>query len=142
MKLQKKAAGVYYLSSNSKIDEKAIECLDKKMKEEELDIARICLHNNEESKLMAMIIMIKNRFTYPAHRHTWKDECYTIIKGSCTYVEYSCNGKIKASHDLKTGYTFLNKNKNFHTLLPTSDKLVFLESTIGPFSRSQQLEFL
>ena len=142
MKIEQKGAGVYYLSNNAKLDKKGIKWLEEKMRDENLNLARVCLHENEESQLMAMVIMIRNRFTYPAHRHIWKDECYSIIEGSCKYVEYSNNGKIISTHDLEAGCTFLNKEKRFHTLVPTSDILVFLESTTGPFIGSRKLEFL
>ena len=142
MRLQQKGPGVYYMSNNTKLDDKGIKWLEEKMIDENLSLARVCLHEDVDSELMAMVIVIKNRYTYPAHRHTWKDECYNIIKGSCNYVEYSNNGKIIATHELETGCTFLNRQKRFHTLVPTSDILVFLETTTGPFISSRELEFL
>ena len=141
MKYEKRAQGVYYLSKNGPLGRESIRFLEKQMEKENLNIGRICIHDNEESTLMAMLIMIRNGFTYPAHRHKWKDECYTIIEGLCNYIEYSESGKILSSHALLPGDTFINKNKNFHALVPSSNKGVFLESTVGPF-KAQQLEFL
>ena len=71
--------------------DKAISELDKKM--EGLNIARICFHEGDKSLLMSMLIRIKNKYHYPIHRHIWKDESYTILEGSCDFIEYDENGK-------------------------------------------------
>ena len=62
MKIEQKGAGVYYLSNNAKLDKKGIKWLEEKMRDENLNLARVC-YENEESQLMAMVIMIRNRFT-------------------------------------------------------------------------------
>ena len=142
MDLIKKSSNVYYCEGNIKVvDDKFIEQLLKVSQDNSQDLFRCCLHKDESSSLMSMLIIIRNKFIYPAHRHAWKDETYTLIKGSCIYEEYDDRGKIKSQVNLKEGDHLLNQNKTFHLLRPLTDTLVFIENTIGPF-RKNQLEFL
>ena len=141
MNLNKISPGVYYSNENKPVGKDEIKFLEREINKYNLNIARICMHDSLESELMVMLIVIKNGYKYPPHRHAWKDECYTIIEGSCKYIEYSMNGEIINEQILEPGNTFINKNKCYHTLVPNCDKIVFLETTTGPF-RAKQLDFL
>lgn len=130
-KIQK---GVFY--SDNKIslaNKKAVDFLVKAGKDENLDLLRLCLHENKKSKLMSMLIVVLNYYFYPPHRHLWKDESYTIIEGECVYIEYNENGKIIEHVFMHEGDSLLNRNGHFHSFKPLSDKFVFMENTTGPF---------
>tara|TARA_Y100001968_G_scaffold333701_1_gene398487 strand:+ start:2089 stop:2577 length:489 start_codon:yes stop_codon:yes gene_type:complete len=142
MLFEKVKKGVYFCNSINPIaNDIAVDFLIKTGIKENLNILRLCLHESEESKLMTMLIVILNQYLYPPHRHSWKDESYTIIKGECIYKEYDCKGKIISHVKMKEGDTLLNCHGKFHTFVPLSDKFIFVENTIGPFS-NQPLEFL
>tara|TARA_B100000700_G_C15050562_1_gene860073 strand:- start:3788 stop:4213 length:426 start_codon:yes stop_codon:yes gene_type:complete len=134
--------GVYYLNSNiASCNKELIKYLYLEAEKDMLNIARCCLHKDEMSALMTMIIIVRNRFIYPPHRHSWKDESYTIIDGSCIYKEYSDKGVEITNTKLVSGDTLLNNNKRFHTLFPLTNKFSFVETTMGPF-QNQKLEYL
>ena len=42
-----------------------ISILDKLMQDENLNLGRICFHSDKASELMAMLIIVKNRFVIP-----------------------------------------------------------------------------
>ena len=119
--------------------DKAISELDKKM--EGLNIARICFHEGDKSLLMSMLIRIKNKYHYPIHRHIWKDESYTILEGSCDFIEYDENGKELKKIRLDKGGYYFNKRRLFHTLVPKSDIVTYIEHTTGPFD-GRKLEYI
>ena len=102
-------------------------------KERELNMCRYCMHKDEQSLLMAMMIVVRNKYLYPPHRHKWKDETYTILEGSCEYIEYEENGKECSRIFLTEGDFIFNRNRRFHALIPSTDVLVFIEHTTGPF---------
>jgi cupin fold WbuC family metalloprotein len=142
MKTKKKSQGVYYLDQYfRKADDQLITFLIKEAKAENLNIIRCCLHQNEESLLMSMLIVIRNKYIYPAHKHAWKDESYTILKGECEFQELDDKGNQLSSIILKRNDTLLNVNKGFHLIKPMGEILAFMETTTGPFKKNG-LEFI
>ena len=142
MNISKKAKGVYYLNEKcKKADNELIEFLLKEANNENLNISRCCLHNDEKSLLMSMLIIVRNYYTYPAHKHNWKDESYTIIRGKCEFQEFNDEGTLLSSTFLAETDTLLNNNRNFHLLKPLTNVVAFIENTIGPFKKNN-LEFL
>jgi len=137
-----RAPGVMYLSTTFPIvNTHSIDFLVQTATKEGRNIARICLHKNEQSSLMAMLIVVLNRYIYPPHRHSWKSECYSIMKGSCMLQIYEETGTIKKSISLTAGDVVMNEQQEFHALHPLSDVLVYVETTTGPF-RQDGLEYL
>ena len=133
--------GVYYCTNDKYINDASIEFLLEAASEDELPLARLCLHPNHESHLMSMLLVVKNFYTYPPHKHDWKDESYTILRGSCLYEEYNHERAVTCRHFLPEKSSFFNSRRTFHTLIPQTDVLAFLEHTVGPFS-SQKPIFL
>lgn len=126
--------GVYYCESSNKLaNEESIEFLLEESLKINKKIVRLCLHDNESSKLMSMLILVRDFYIYPPHKHDWKDESYTVVKGSMEYQEFEPNGKLLYSEYLKVGDTILNNSRNFHTIKPKEKLLCFIENTMGPF---------
>ena len=142
MNLRETKKGVYYSTNNiRKIDENIINLLNKKALEINHKMVRLCLHSNEQKNLMSMLILVRDKYIYPPHKHNWKDEVYSIIKGSCVYREFDEKGNQLISVDLCEGQTLLNHNKNFHLIKPLSNLFCFLETTTGPF-KDNSIEYL
>jgi len=134
--------GVYFSSDRSIIgSDDQIQFLSSVCENESLSMARICFHNNHDSPLMVMLIVVISRFVYPAHKHIWKDELYTLLQGTCFYEQYTDSGLLEFRQPLLPSQSFLNCNKAFHSIVPTTDLLAFLEVTTGPFT-NQSLEIL
>ena len=134
--------GIYYLADKLKVaDKESIDFLYQESIDLKKEVVRLCLHNDESSQLMSMMILVRDHFIYPAHRHIWKDECYTVIKGSMKYNDLNKNGEILNSKIVKEGDTILNIEKGFHNIIPLSKVLCFIETTIGPFT-NRPIEFL
>ena len=93
------------------------------------------------SSLMSMLVLMLDNHLYPPHRHDWKDESYTIIKGDCNFLEYSLSGTVIRSHYLPEGSFYMNESRGFHTLQPLSPIFAFVEHTTGPLLNNE-LEFL
>ena len=135
-------SGVYYATETSpSIDQKTINFLEDECRKNNLFISRLCLHENTNSNLMSMLIVIINKFVYPPHKHIWKDEIYTLIKGEAFYEEYDDHGFIVLSKKMTSGTSLLNNSKKFHTIKPTSNVIAFMENTNGPFIENN-IEYL
>ena len=126
--------GVYYCESSNKLaNSESIEFLQKESIRINKKIVRLCLHDNEASELMSMLILVRDFYIFPPHKHDWKDESYTVVKGSMEYQEFEPNGELIFSQHLKEGETILNNSRGFHTINPKDNLLCFIENTIGPF---------
>ena len=130
----KKSSGVYYSAPESqRVTSKTTDELYKIAEKDNLNMVRLCLHESEESKLMAMVIVIRNKYIYPIHRHAWKDESYSILDGECIYREYQENKEVSKEIRLSAGEIMMNLNRTYHSIEPLTDMLCFVEYTTGPF---------
>ena len=116
-----------------KVTNKTIKELADIAKIDHLDMIRLCLHEDVKSELMAMVIVIRNKYIYPIHRHSWKDESYVVLQGECIYREYQENKKISKEIKLTCGDFMMNNNRKYHSIEPLTDMLCFVEHTNGPF---------
>ena len=129
-----KKRGVYYCQSSNKLaNSESIDFLLKESLRIKKEIVRLCLHSNESSELMSMLILVRDFYVYPPHKHDWKDESYTVVRGSMEYQEFEPNGNLISSQYLKEGDTVLNISRGFHTIKPKEKLLCFIENTVGPF---------
>lgn len=118
----------------SVVDEQLVEILSEYHYKTERNISRCCIHRSNDSLLMLMIIIVTEKYIYPPHKHEWKDESYTILCGKCEYVEYNAMGEVTLKRLLAKGDVYMNESKTFHALVPSTDELIFIEHTTGPFT--------
>ena len=127
--------GVFYTDQKSpSVGKDAIYFLYEYCKKNNINLARLCLHESVEMELMSMLIVITNFFIYPIHKHSWKDESYTILCGEGIYEEYDMAGTKILEKKLITGDSLFNNSRRFHMIRPITKKLAFIETTIGPFT--------
>ena len=126
--------GVFYpRNSPSFFDDLTILDLIDYSQANNLQISRICMHPDEDVKHMLMLIVVLDKFVYPPHKHDWKYESYSIIRGSCMFQRFTDNASLIDSQNLHSGSTLYNNSYCFHSIRPLTDILVYLESTNGPF---------
>ena len=143
MNLKREKKGVYYtLDKHEVINNDHIDFLVNQCIKEKLNISRICLHDDHNSELMTMLVVVINKYRYPMLRHIWKDEAYILLRGKAIFEEYSSEGELMIQRNMEAGNVILNKMKRFHTLVPLTDVVAFIETTKGPFTQSQALEVL
>ena len=134
--------GVYYANKKAlRIDNSLVNFLASKCIELKRNNTRICFHESHQSDLMVMLVVVIDYYIYPIHRHDWKDESYTIIKGAARFDSMNSLGDIQDSIELEQGESILNNMREYHRLVPKSEILAFIETTTGPFN-DNALEFL
>lgn len=143
MNLRFAKKGVYYtLDKCEVVKDEHVQFLVNQCEKEKLDMCRICLHEDHNAEIMSMLVVVVNKYCYPIHRHKWKDEAYYLVKGKAIFEGYSDEGTLMMQRELIAGNVILNNMKSFHTLVPLTNVLAFVETTKGPFAESQQLEIL
>ena len=118
------------------VDERLIKILSEYHYGTGRNISRCCVHKSNDSLLMLMVIIVTGKYIYPPHKHDWKDESYSIVCGECEYIEYNAEGEVNLRKTLSRGDIYMNENKTFHALVPSTDELIFVEHTMGPFTES------
>lgn len=105
---------------------------------------RLCTHGSIEDTLHEMVIThAKGTYVRP-HKHLGKIESFHVIEGTVDVVVFDDAGNITGTTrmgDYQSGRTFYHRlsQPTYHTLLITSDVLVFHEITNGPFRREDTI---
>jgi cupin fold WbuC family metalloprotein len=102
---------------------------------------RLCFHAGEDAPQQEMLIVMHRSSYVRPHRHIGKMETLTIIEGKCDALLFDETGVVMqavAMSPAAEGGSFFYRmpDKIFHTLIFRSEWIVFLETTIGPFSRA------
>jgi len=101
---------------------------------------RLCFHADEHAAQQEMLIVMHRSSYVRPHRHIGKMETMTLIEGNCDALLFNETGAVTeaiAMSPATEGGSFFYRmpDRVFHTLIFRSEWMVFLETTIGPFSR-------
>lgn len=105
--------------------------------------ARLCLHQSPQDSFHEMVILeYQNRY-YRPHRHPEKSESIHIIRGSLGVFNFSDKGQINGCEKLMMEHSFLFRigSNIWHTVVPLTDYIIYLESKPGPFNRDHDREY-
>jgi cupin fold WbuC family metalloprotein len=103
---------------------------------------RICAHRGVDDPLHEMVIVHTRGAYVRPHKHVGKSESLHVVEGVADVVFFDDDGEIREIvpiGDVASGRTFYYRLAApwFHTLVVSSDVLVFHEVTNGPFRREQ-----
>lgn len=105
---------------------------------------RLCAHKDVDDKVHEMLI-VHTRDTYVRpHKHLTKSESFHVIEGSVGVVIFDEAGgivEVIQMGDYSSGRRFYYRLSEpcYHTLLISSDFLVFHETANGPFKKSDTI---
>ncbi len=100
--------------------------------------ARLCTHLDVNDRLHEMIIInLRDTYVRP-HKNTDKPKSFQIIEGEMDVVMFDEAGEVRAVTRLGQygsghPYYFRLHETRYHTLRAISDRVLFQETTIGPF---------
>jgi cupin fold WbuC family metalloprotein len=103
--------------------------------------SRLCTHPDPASGLHEMLIVHHRQAYVRPHKHFGKPESFHLIEGTARVVIFQEHGKIREVLEMapygqgKLCY-YRMPDEVFHTILITSEWLVFHETTAGPFDPS------
>ena len=104
--------------------------------------SRLCTHPDPSSGLHEMLIVHHREAYVRPHKHFGKPESFHVIEGTARVVVFGDDGKIRDVFDMapyghgKLCY-YRMPDEVFHSILITSEWLVFHETTAGPFDPSR-----
>lgn len=139
--LKEMSKEVYYVTDSiAKLSKKNIDFIKEKMINNNLQRIRICTHKEINDKIHEMFIVLRKTTYIRPHKHLNKSESFHLVEGKAKIIIFDDEGNI---HDLidvdnygsgKKFYYRIN-NAYYHTVLVTSDFLVFHETVQGPFKK-------
>ena len=121
-----------------------LEGLKQKAKGNRRERIRLCTHQDVESTLHEMFIVhVKDTYIRP-HKQLVETKSFHVIEGSADVVVFDEEGNIVevttlGEHTSGKPFYYRISNTYYHMLIIRSDVLVFLETTNGPFSPSDNL---
>jgi cupin fold WbuC family metalloprotein len=104
--------------------------------------SRLCTHPDPSSGLHEMLIVHHREAYVRPHRHLGKPESFHVIEGTARVVVFEDDGRIRDVLEMapygqgKLCY-YRMPDQVFHSILITSEWLVFHETTAGPFDPSR-----
>jgi cupin fold WbuC family metalloprotein len=104
--------------------------------------SRLCTHPAPSANLHEMLIVHHRDVYVRPHLHTGKSESFHVVEGSADVVIFREDGRIQDVMHMGaygSGHRFYYRMPEsiYHSLLITSEWLVFHETTSGPFDRQQ-----
>src|SRR5580658_4509241 len=112
-----------------------IDRLENRMRDTGAATLRACLHTRSDAALHDMLVFVARRASAAPHKHERKDETYHLVRGTGLLLLFDDGGRLTSAERLDVDGSLLARvgAGQFHTLVPTSDCLVFHESRPGPF---------
>lgn len=105
---------------------------------------RVNLHAGDDDGLHEMFIAIRPGSYIRPHRHPGKSEAFHLVRGAVDIVAFDEQGEISDVVQLSAAppgpFYYRLSAPLYHTVMVTSDILIFHEITNGPF-RSGQSDF-
>ena len=106
---------------------------------------RLCAHPDTDDTLHEMLIVHCRGNYVPPHRHRAKSESFHMIEGALTVVIFEDDGAVAevipmAPRGGDGVFFYRLSDCRYHTVVPTTDFVVFHEITNGPFQR-EDMEF-
>jgi cupin fold WbuC family metalloprotein len=103
---------------------------------------RLCAHEDTQDRLHEMLIVLRKSVYVRPHKHPNKSESFHILEGRGDVVIFDDAGKVTEAirmGDYLSGRTFYYRLSGplYHTVLVTSEALVFHETTNGPFRKEE-----
>ncbi|QQO22532.1 WbuC family cupin fold metalloprotein [Bradyrhizobium diazoefficiens] len=104
--------------------------------------SRLCTHPDPSSGLHEMLIVHHREAYVRPHKHFGKPESFHVIEGSAQVVIFEDDGRIRdvlemAPYGQGKHFYYRMPEQVFHSILITSEWLVFHETTAGPFDPSR-----
>lgn len=102
---------------------------------------RLCAHPCADSKVHEMLIVHARETYVRPHKHLDKSESFHVVEGTADVLVFSDSGAVQrviSMGDYASGRVFYYRLAEplYHSLIITSDVIVFHEVTNGPFVRS------
>jgi cupin fold WbuC family metalloprotein len=135
---------LYDLDTTVRVGRQEVDFLKKGAGQNQRNRIRLCAHGSTDDSLHEMFIVHTKETYVRPHRHLGKSEALHVIEGTVDLVTFDDTGDITgvtSMGDYQSGRTFYHRLSEpaFHTLLITSDVVVFHEITNGPFDRADTI---
>jgi cupin fold WbuC family metalloprotein len=108
--------------------------------------SRVLLHSSPEKDLHEMLIVHSYGEYIQPHINAHSDKSFIVLEGEMFVVVYRENGKIKnqihlSCYDGRLAFMLRLNEPMFHTVVPISETVTFLETIKGPHIETRYAPF-
>ena len=119
-----------------------IEAMEAALALSERGRSRICAHGDSTEVLHEMIIILSGSSYIRPHKHFAKSESFHIVQGELDVVIFDEQGSIAdvvpmGCYGSDRNFFYRMADPLFHTVIVRTDKVIFHETTNGPFKREE-----
>jgi cupin fold WbuC family metalloprotein len=127
----------YSLDATVGIDNRMIDTLIAESNRNGACNARICLHTTPESNFHEMVILERQGYYFPPHRHTNKAQSCNILRGEAAVFVFDDAGNVKRTCVLGRDGNLIFRigEERYHITIPLTPFIVYHEGKPGPFER-------
>lgn len=128
---------VYFNQDNLvRIDDRTIEDLKKKARENASGKYRLCMQHSSQDRLHEMFIVRRKGDYGRPDKHYHTTESHTIIDGAMLVILFENNGEIKEVFELSQDsyHTYRIDTDIYHMQIPLTEQVVYYEIKLGPFT--------
>jgi cupin fold WbuC family metalloprotein len=124
------------------VDSAAVEALIRDAAQNPRRRIRLCTHRNVDDAVHEMLIVHERSCYVRPHKHLGKSESFHVVEGEVDVVVFDDQGSVTdvipmGPYGSSRPFFYRIAEPLYHTLLIRSDVLAFVETTSGPFKRSQ-----
>lgn len=106
--------------------------------------SRLCVHENIDDVFHEMFIVHEYETYVRPHKHIGKTESFSVIEGTVEMIFFDAEGVITSVIEMgsySSGKEFYCRipEGQYHTMLITSEFLVFHEGILGPFDKEKTI---
>ncbi len=143
---RKESDEVFYCNTLTEfIDRNTVSRLKALAKDAPRKRARLCIHAEPEKPLHQMLIVHPAGAYVRPHMHLDRDETFQVLEGLATLYFFDRKGEVQYEKPMgvpesNRPFLIMIPSGHYHTIYIETEELVFLESTVGPFRKSDLVE--
>ena len=141
------ANAIFNKEAIAEVSQKMVEDLKEQAVKEPLRRFRFCMHYSVEDEVQeSVIVFCRDTYIRPHRHRDDKAESYHIVSGAMKVLFFDDSGKVIRTMEMGepgSGKTFFYRLSAtmWHMPIPSSEYVVFHETSVGPFRKDESIEF-
>ena len=141
------ANAIFNKEAIAEVSQKMVENFKEQARKESFKRFRFCMHYSIEDEVQeSVIVFCRDTYIRPHRHRDNKAESYHVISGSMKVLFFDDSGSIIRTIEMgepRSGKTFFYRLSTtmWHMPVPSSEYVVFHETSAGPFRKEETIEF-
>jgi len=144
--MSKRSEAIFNTAAIARVDDALVESLKARAAAQPDVVFRYCLHRSVQEPVQQMVLVHRRHAYVPPHKHERATESFCVLEGRMLVAFFDAAGHVAECFEMAakgSGSCFLCRAEKgrWHTMLPLTEFVVFLETTEGPFASESHNTF-